>query len=204
MLTATASTRACVKRDTDQPCGRTPVARYAVGPVCSGHLVPGAEVYEWLNPLDGQAQLAAAVAGPGDPVAGAQLADDLSLPPAASTRLPRPERPAAAAHADAAHGEASTARLVAPTAGKIRARVLDHLIDAGPRGTTAIEAWHWYQATYSSTTERYSVAPRLSELVADGWAAKTGATRAVRGPGYPPEEVYVLSARGRREKGITW
>jgi hypothetical protein len=79
--------------------------------------------------------------------------------------------------------------------------VLEHLIEAGPRGTTAIEAWRWYRATYSPTTERYSVAPRLSEMVGDGWAVKTGATRNVRGPGYPPEEVYVLSARGRREKG---
>jgi hypothetical protein len=82
--------------------------------------------------------------------------------------------------------------------------VLEHLIEAGPRGTTAIEAWRWYRATYSPTTERYSVAPRLSEMVGDGWAVKTGATRNVRGPGYPPEEVYVLSARGRREKGVTW
>lgn len=182
----------CVKRDPGRPsCGGQPVVRYAVGPVCSAHLLPGAEVYEWLTD---PAALDAADMGRVFEV----------LERVAFSPLPEPSRPVAAAHVDAAPGEANAARLVAYTAGKIRARVLEHLVDAGPRGTTAIEAWRWYQATYSPTTERYSVAPRLSEMVGDGWAVKTGATRNVRGPGYPPEEVYVLSARGRREKGLTW
>ncbi|WP_166535074.1 hypothetical protein [Blastococcus xanthinilyticus] len=176
------------------PCPGTPVVRYAVGTVCSAHLLPGAEVYEWL--VD-PAALAAR---------GGQVDDALRLlaVDAAADRLPAPSRPGAAAHAGAAAGEAGAARLVAYRAGTIRGHVLAHLIEVGPRGTTAIEAWDWYRATHSPTTERYSVAPRLSELVADGWAVKTGGTRNVRGAGYPPEEVYVLSARGRREKGLTW
>lgn len=184
----------CVKRDGDRRCPDRPVVRYAVGPVCSRHQVFGAEPYAWLVMSDGQLELAAAVAGPSTPSSAAVYA---------ALALPDPGRPVAAAHADAAPGEANAARLVAYKAGTLRRRVLEHLVDAGPRGTTAIEAWHWYQATHSPTTERYSVAPRLSELVGDGWAAKTGATRNVRGSGYPPEEVYVLSARGRREKGVT-
>jgi hypothetical protein len=196
-MTAAVDQRVCVKRDPGQTsCDGQPVVRYAVGPVCSRHQVPGAEVYEWLT----------------DPaaLAGAELGrvfdvlERVAFAPLGPPPLPTPGRPTAAAHADAAPGEANAARLVAYTAGKIRARVLEHLIEVGPRGTTAIEAWRWYQATYSATTERYSVAPRLSEMVGDGWAVKTGATRSVRGPGYPPEEVYVLSARGRREKGVTW
>lgn len=187
---------ACVKGDRGDPCPGRPVVRYAVGPVCSRHQVFGAEAYEWLVMDDGQLELAAAMAGPASTAAAAAV-----IP---STGLPNPGRPVAAQHADADRGEANAARLVAYKAGKIRARVLEHLVDAGPRGTTAIEAWHWYQATYFPTTERYSVAPRLSEMVGDGWAVKTGALRNVRGPGYPPEEVYVLSARGRRERGVTW
>jgi hypothetical protein len=187
---------ACVKRtDEGEPCPARPILRYAVGPVCSGHQLSGAEVYEWLT----------------DPAALAEASDErlvdvlteLAYAPLGPP-LPNPARPVAAQHADAAPGEANAARLVAFKAGTIRARVLQHLVEAGPKGTTAIEAWHWYQATHSPTTERYSVAPRLSEMVGDGWAVKTGATRNVRGPGYPPEEVYVLSARGRREKGVTW
>jgi len=187
---------ACVKRDGVRCCTRPPIVRYRVGPVCSEHQLFGAEVLEWLGwTPDAEVDLAAAMAGPTTPAQTAIL-DALGLPD--------PARPAASAHVDAAPGEANAARLVAYKAGKIRARVLEHLTDAGQRGTTAIEAWRWYQATYSPTVERYSVAPRLSEMVADGWATKTGATRSVRGPGYPPEEVYVLSARGRREKGLSW
>lgn len=196
-MTAAVDQLVCVKRSDDGGrCDGQPVVRYAVGPVCSQHQLTGAEVYEWLT----------------DPAALAAATDDhlvdvlteIAYAPLGPPPLPNPARPKAAQHVDAAPGEANAARLVAYTAGKIRARVLEHLIAAGPKGTTAIEAWRWYRASYSSTTERYSVAPRLSEMVADGWAVKTGATRNVRGPGYPPEEVYVLSARGRREKGITW
>lgn len=195
----------CQKRDHGQACTRTPVVLYAVGPVCSEHQVFGAEAYAWLNPLAAQERkLTAFIAGATSLADTERIATDIGLPPAASAPLPRPDRPVAAQHADAAPGEANAARLAAYPAGRIRARVLEHLVDAGPRGTTAIEAWRWYQATYSHTTERYSVAPRLSEMVADGWAVKTGATRNVRGPGYPPEEVYALSTRGRREKGLTW
>lgn len=185
---------ACVKRDDDgRDCSGRPVVRYAVGPVCSAHQVPGAEVYEWLvDP--------AVLTTPLPPSVLAGLRPTLEV----GDRLPNPARPKAAQHVDADAGEATAARLVAYKAGKTRARVLEHLIACGPRGTTAIEAWDWYRATHSPTTERYTVAPRLSEMVADGWAVKTGETRNVRGAGYPPEEVYVLSARGRRERGVTW
>jgi hypothetical protein len=188
--------KVCGKRDGTVPCTDRAVVRYAVGYVCSRHQLPGAKVYEWLV----------------DPAALEQVSDErmaevleqLATAPLGPPPLPNPGRPAAAQHADAAFGEANAARLVAYKVGTIRSRVLSHLIEAGPRGTTAIEAWDWYRAEHSPMTERYSVAPRLSELVTDGWAVKTGATRNVRGPGYPPEEVYVLSQRGRREKGVTW
>jgi hypothetical protein len=186
----------CVKGPLGHPCPDRPVVRYAVGPACSGHLVPGAQIYEWLvDP--------AAVENV-DPGYLVDVLERVAYAPMAPPPLPDPGRAKAAQHADAAAGEATAARLVAYRAGTIRGRVLQHLVEVGSKGTTAIEAWEWYLATFSSTTERYSVAPRLSELVGDGWAVKTGATRNVRGPGYPPEEVYVLSARGRREKGLTW
>jgi hypothetical protein len=186
----------CLKGEPGHPCPGRPVVRYAVGPACSQHLVPGAEVYEWL--------VDPAALDQADDAHVLDVLERVAYAPLGLPRLPNPARPVAAAHADAAPGELQAARLVASKAGTIRARVLEHLVEVGPRGTTAIEAWEWYRATYSPTTERYSVAPRLSEMVGDGWAAKTGSTRNVRGPGYPPEEVYVLSVRGRREKGVTW
>jgi hypothetical protein len=39
----------CVKGTPSVPCTGRPVVRYAVGPVCSEHLLPGAEVYRWLT-----------------------------------------------------------------------------------------------------------------------------------------------------------
>jgi hypothetical protein len=189
---------ACVKRVGDEPCTGTPVVRYAIGVVCSAHQLTGAEVYEWL--VDPAVLEGVAAAAPSSPGLLARIGAPESGPPL----LPDVGRAKAAQHADAAPGEAGAARLVRYKAGKTRARVLEHLIACGPRGTTAIEAWDWYRATHSPTTERYTVAPRLSEMVADGWAVKTGELRNVRGPGYPPEEVYVLSVRGRRETGVTW
>lgn len=196
-MTAAVAGLACVKRDGEEPCTRPPIVRYAVGPVCSEHQLFGAKVLEWLGYAAGHplVDLAAVVAGPTSPAQTAIL-DSLGLPD--------PARPSASQHVDAAPGEANAARLVAFRAGTIRARVLEHLAEAGPHGTTAIEAWRWYRARYSATTERYSVAPRLSEMVADGWASKTGGTRNVRGAGFPPEEVYVLSERGRRQLRVSW
>lgn len=178
---------ACGKGEHRQPCPNRPVVRYMVGPACSAHMLPGAVVLEWLVIPDDELVVRTAVADS-----------------AALHSLPDPGRPKAAVHANAAAGEATVARLVAYRAGSLRARVLHHLVVVGPAGTTAIEAWNWYRGTYSSATERYSIAPRLSELVADGWAVKTGQLRNVRGPGCAPEEVYALSARGRRAKGVTW
>ncbi|TKJ25260.1 hypothetical protein [Blastococcus sp. CCUG 61487] len=182
----------CIRRHNGQPCTGRPVVRYFIGPVCSADLMPGAEVYEWLVVPDEDL----AARPPVD--SGAGVVQRTSYP------LPDPARPAAAVHADATAGEATAARLVAYRAGSLRARVLQHLVQIGPQGTTAIEAWNWYRRSFDSKTERYSVAPRLSELVADGWAVKTGQLRNVRGPGCPPEEVYVLSPRGRRAKGVIW
>lgn len=151
----------CVKRDADQPCPGRPIVRYAVGPVCSEHLLPGAEVYEWLTDP--------AALDDADLDRVAEVLEQIATAPLGPP-LPVAARAVAAAHVDAAPGEAAAARLMAYKAGSIRERVLDHLAAAGPAGTTAIEAWHWYQATYSPTTERY----------------------------------YVLSQRGRRQKGLSW
>lgn len=180
----------CVKGEHGRQCPNRPIVRYMVGPTCSAHLVPGAVVLEWLVVPDEQLLTVAAVA------------DTAALH--AAVALPDPARPGASVHADAGVGEATVARLVAYRSGSLRARVLHHLVVVGPQGTTAIEAWTWYRRTYSSATERYSIAPRLSELVADGWAVKTGRLRNVRGEGCAPEEIYVLSPRGRRAKGVTW
>lgn len=194
-MTATTVRPICGKRDGSIPCTDPAVVRYAVGYACSRHQLPGAEIYEWITDP--------AVLEHVDTDRMVQVLEQVATAPYGPP-LPNPARPAAAAHVDAAPGEANAARLVAYKAGTIRHRVLAHLIQAGPRGTTAIEAWEWYRARYSPMTERYSVAPRLSELVTDGWAVKTGATRNVRGPGYPPEEIYVLSQRGRQQKGLIW
>lgn len=193
-----ATALACVKGEGGRPCPGRPVVRYVVGPACSAHQVSGAQVLEWLD------DPAVTAAAPHELAPSFTPATAAAAIRAMTSTLPDAGRPVAAQHADAAPGEATAARLVRYKAGKIRARVLEHLIACGPRGTTAIEAWDWYRATHSPTTERYSVAPRLSEMVGDGWAVKTGETRNVRGAGYPPEEVYVLSARGRRETGVTW
>lgn len=185
----------CAKRDGSVPCPDVPVVLYFVGPVCARHQVTGAQSYGSL------------VTGP--PLTGGVLPeafrDDRPVPigPPAAV-LPDAARPVAAAHADAARGEATAARLVAYRAGKIRARVLEHLVEVGGRGTTAIEAWQWYCRVHAPGTERYSVAPRLSEMVGDGWAVKTGGVRNVRGAGYPPEEVYRLSPQGRAQLGVDW
>jgi len=197
------------------PCGSTDgLVRVFWGVVCREHLLNGAQVYEVIRteprPLTGPGLVVAddgSLRVPGTTTATATA----TTPPPVDARplavvhqLPAPGRPVAAAHADAAAGEATTARLVAYRAGKIRARVMEHLAAAGPHGTTAIEAWQWYCDTYAPGTERYSVAPRLSEMVADGWAVKPGGTRNVRGPGHPPEEIYQLSLRGRAQLGVTW
>ncbi len=189
-MSAPAGQLSCVKRDGERSCGGRPVVRYAVGWVCSRHQVPGAQPFEWLVDTDQDLQLHAAAS---------TAAAALGRP-----TLPDPGRRVAAVHADAAPGETNAAALVAYKAGTLRTRVLAHLVDVGLHGTTAIEAWRWYQANHSPSTERYSIAPRLSEMVTDGWAVKTGALRHVRGAGYPPEEVYVLSPGGRREKGLSW
>lgn len=181
----------CVKGEHGRQCTARPIVRYMVGPCCSGHLVPGAVVLEWLVVPDEELLTIAAVA-------------DVAALHAVRPRLPDPSRPGASVHADAGVGEATVARLVAYRSGSLRARVLHHLVTVGLEGTTAIEAWTWYRRTYSSATERYSIAPRLSELVSDGWAMKTGRLRNVRGAGCAPEEIYVLSPRGRRAKGVTW
>jgi hypothetical protein len=184
----------CCKRRDGQPCPGTPVVRYAVGPVCTDHLITGAQVYGTVVT--------------GERLTGGVITDafdaDRPVPtPTAGAVLPDAGRRVAAAHADAAPGEANAAALAAYRAGTIRARVLEHLVDVGPAGTTAIEAWHWYRRVHAPGTERYSVAPRLSELVTDGWAVKTGGVRNVRGPAYPPEEVYTMSTRGARQLGLT-
>ena len=192
-------TALCVKRTADgRPCTDRPVVRYVIGTVCAGHQVPGAQVLEWL--VDPAALEGAREFPPFPNVDVADNLHELLL----GDRLPDPGREKAAAHVDGGTGEQQTARLVAYKAGKLRAIVLERLVQCGPRGTTAIEAWRWYQAHHNKSTDRYSIAPRLSELKTDGWASLSGEMRNVRGPGYPPEEVYVLSARGRREKGLTW
>jgi hypothetical protein len=185
----------CCKRENGQPCPGTPVVRYFVGPVCAAHQIPGAESYGSLvtgEQLNGGGVITEA------------FRTDRPVPTAtAGAVLPDAGRRVAASHADAAPGEANAAKLAAYRAGSIRARVLEHLVEAGQDGTTAIEAWRWYCRVHVPGTERYSVAPRLSELVADGWAVKTGGVRNVRGTAYPPEEVYRLSSRGARQLGVT-
>lgn len=183
--------RLCVKGEHGRQCEARPIVRYMVGPCCSAHLVPGAVVLEWLVVPDEELLTVAAVA-------------DVAALHAAVPPLPNPARPGASVHADADAGEATVARLVRYKAGNLRARVLHRLVQVGPHGTTAIEAWTWYRETYDAKTERYSIAPRLTDLVTDGWAIKTGQLRNVRGPGFQSEEVYALSPRGRRAKGVTW
>jgi hypothetical protein len=208
---APAARPACEYNKRGPACGSTDgLVRVFWGVVCREHL-PGAEVYEVLwaspTPLAGPGLVVAddgTLRAPGAGRAAAGPGPALERPMAAVHQLPDPGRARASAHADAAPGEANAAKLVAYRAGKIRARVLEHLVDVGPRGTTAIEAWQWYCDVHVPGTERYSVAPRLSEMVTDGWAVKTGDTRNVRGAGYPPEEVYRLSPRGRAQLGVTW
>jgi hypothetical protein len=202
--TAIATPEACVKRLVGgEPCPERPVVRYFVGPVCADHQIAGAQSYGSL--LTGPT---AAAGAPGWPQAVPDLPVDQratgwpqSHPAPELRALPEPGRATAAAHVTGGPGETAGAALMAYRAGTIRARVLEHLAAVGPAGTTAVECWRWYCSEHGQV-ERYSVAPRLSELLGDGWAVKTGATRQTRGPNRPPEEVYALSPRGRRQLGL--
>ena len=92
--------------------------------------------------------------------------------------------------AQAHHGAGSTERAsrdrIAPKAGKLRGDILLALAAAGNRGLTATEAT---EVVGRDMAQLYSVAPRLPELVRQGYAFVWGR----RGD----RQVYVASEAGR-------
>lgn len=96
-----------------------------------------------------------------------------------------PDTPAAQAHTSAGPTELAARRRIAPVAGKLRGRVLFMLAQFGDEGLTATEAT---TALGYDLDRLYSVAPRLPELVKDGYAAVAGR----RGD----RQVYVATTAG--------
>jgi polyferredoxin len=81
-----------------------------------------------------------------------------------------PARPQAQAHADAGPTELAARRKAAPVAGKLRGQVLAAVVAAGDFGLTVPEA---LEGLNLPERKRYSLAPRLPELVRDGYVVKS-------------------------------
>lgn len=100
----------------------------------------------------------------------------MPIPPTATT---------AQAHRDAGATETGARDRVAPVAGKLRGNVLHALVAAGEHGCTA---WEATVALGFDLDRLYSIAPRLPELVRDGYA-RVGGRRGDR-------QFYVATAAG--------
>lgn len=108
-----------------------------------------------------------------------------------------PERAEGQAHRGAGVAEKAARDRIAPQAGTIRGRLLVLLVRSGVRGLTAVEAVVAYREAYGETRLLYSIAPRLSELVAEGYAGTTGTRRRVT-EASPAREAYAATDAGRR------
>lgn len=107
-----------------------------------------------------------------------------------------PQRAEARAHRGAGRAEREARDRIAPQVGTIRGRVLRMLVAAGDVGLTATEARDLLEAEHGEDRDLYSVAPRLSELVSDGYARQSGSYRRKK-PSSPRREVYVATDAGR-------
>ena len=111
-----------------------------------------------------------------------------------------PLRAEGRAHKGAGTAEREARDLIAPKVGTIRGRVLQMVVDAGEQGMTALEACDAYPQPRSKL---YSIAPRLSELEAEGYVEDSGRTRrevaevGVEMIGAPRRKVYVATDAGR-------
>lgn len=114
-----------------------------------------------------------------------------------------PARAQAQAHRGAGVTEREARDRIAPRVGTLRAAVLRLVVDAGPDGLTALEAWelHYESPNGVRPTGLYSVAPRLSELESDGYVEVDGArlerVDGVEQPGTTRRQVYVATDSGR-------
>lgn len=77
-----------------------------------------------------------------------------------------PTAPTAQAHADAGPTETAAQRRASIMAGSLRGRALTAIVNAGDRGLTVAEA---LDALQLPERKRYSLAPRLSELLREGY-----------------------------------
>ena len=100
---------------------------------------------------------------------------------------PSPLRAVAQAHADAGPTERAARTRAAIRAGSLRGRALVAIAEAGDRGLTIEEAM---RVLGIPERRRYGLAPRLSELVHDGYA--TASRELVRGRSM----AYVATAEG--------
>lgn len=106
----------------------------------------------------------------------------------------------AQAHNGAGTAEGEARDRMAPKVGTIRGRVLQMVVAAGDRGMTALETVDAYGV---GRLRRYSIAPRLSELVFEGYLVDSGRTRretteeGVEIIGAPRQIVYIATDLGR-------
>lgn len=111
-----------------------------------------------------------------------------------------PARAEGKAHRRAGVAEKAARDRIAPQAGTIRGRLLILLVDSGGLGLTAVEAVAAYKTAHGEERWLYSIAPRLSELVADGYAQMTGSRRRTTQES-PSREVYIATDAGARWAG---
>lgn len=81
----------------------------------------------------------------------------------------KPTSPAAQAHADAGPSELAAKRRASRFAGTLRGRALAAVVAAGDKGLTITEA---LTALWLPDRRRYSLAPRFSELLREGYVTK--------------------------------
>lgn len=98
-----------------------------------------------------------------------------------------PTSPGAQAHHNAGPTELSARRRIAPRAGHLRGRVLAAVVAAGDLGLTVDEA---LEGLNLPERRRFSVAPRFSELLREGYVEKSTLVR-------DKHVAYVATAAGR-------
>lgn len=98
-----------------------------------------------------------------------------------------PTDPTAQSHADAGPTELSARQRIAPRAGHLRGRVLAAVVAAGDLGLTVDEAM---EGLNLPERRRFSVAPRFSELLREGYVEKSTLVR-------DKHVAYVSTATGR-------
>jgi len=108
-----------------------------------------------------------------------------------------PARAEGQAHRRAGVAEKAARDRIAPQAGTIRGRLLVLLVDSGGLGLTAVEAVGAYKTAHGEERWLYSIAPRLSELVRDGYAEMSGSRRRTTAES-PSREVYTATEAGAR------